>query len=67
MNTIYEKTQIEKKAHSISYNSDEYSFFILGAEWMLEQVLDFMQNFKNEQGEHSLYDYIDNVRKAMEE
>lgn len=41
--------------------------FINGAEWMLEQVLDFMRDFKNGQGEFPLYDYIGNVRKAMEE
>lgn len=61
------ETQIEKEAHRVSYNSDEYHSFIQGAEWMLEQVLDFMRNFKNEQGEFPLYDYIGNVRKAMEE
>ena len=38
-----------------------------GAQDMLESVLDFMRNFQNGSGEFPLYDYIGNVRKAMEE
>lgn len=38
-----------------------------GAQDMLERVLDFMRNFKNGEGNYPLYDYIGNVRKAMEE
>ena len=38
-----------------------------GAQDMLERVLDFMRNFQNSSGEFPLYDYIGNVRKAMEE
>jgi hypothetical protein len=38
-----------------------------GAQDMLERVLDFMRNFQNGSGEFPLYDYIGNVRKAMEE
>lgn len=38
-----------------------------GANYMLERVLDFMRTFQNGQGEFPLYDYIGNVRKAMEE
>lgn len=37
-----------------------------GAQDMLERVLDFMRTFQNENGEFPLYDYIGNVRKAME-
>lgn len=38
-----------------------------GADYMLERVLDFMSTFQNGNGEFSLYDYIGNVHKAMEE
>jgi hypothetical protein len=38
-----------------------------GAQDMLERVLDFMRNFKDGSGNYPLYDYIGNVRKAMEE
>ena len=38
-----------------------------GAYYMLEKVLDFMRTFQNGNGEFPLYDYIGNVRKAMEE
>lgn len=38
-----------------------------GADYMLEMVLDFMRNFKDGSGNYPLYDYIGNVRKAMEE
>ena len=38
-----------------------------GAQGMLARVLDFMRNFQNGSGEFPLYDYIGNVRKAMEE
>lgn len=38
-----------------------------GAQDMLERVLDFMRTFQNGNGEFHLYDYIGNVRKAMEE
>ena len=38
-----------------------------GADYMLEMVLDFMRTFKDGSGNYPLYDYIGNVRKAMEE
>lgn len=38
-----------------------------GANHMLERVLDFMRTFKDGSGNYPLYDYIGNVRKAMEE
>ena len=38
-----------------------------GAQDMLERVLDFMRNFKDGNRNYPLYDYIGNVRKAMEE
>ena len=41
--------------------------FEYGADNMLERVLDFMRTFQNGNGEFPLYDYIGNVRKAMEE
>ena len=34
---------------------------------MIESILYFMRNFKDENGNYPLYDYIDNVRNAMEE
>lgn len=34
---------------------------------MLERVFDFMRTFQNGNGEFPLYDYIGNIRKAMEE
>ena len=37
-----------------------------GAYDMLERVLDFMRTFQNGSGNYPLYDYIGNVRKAME-
>ena len=41
--------------------------YMNGAADMLERVLDFMRTFQNGNGEFPLYDYIGNVRKAMEE
>ena len=41
--------------------------FEYGAGYMLARVLDFMRTFQNSKGEFPLYDYIGNVRKAMEE
>lgn len=38
-----------------------------GAQDMLERVLDFMRTFQDGSGNYPLYDYIGNVRKAMEE
>ena len=38
-----------------------------GADNMLARVLDFMRTFQNGNGEFPLYDYIGNVRNAMEE
>ena len=38
-----------------------------GAQGMLESILYFMSTFQNGNGEFPLYDYIGNVRKAMEE
>ena len=43
------------------------SAFEYGSDSMLARVLDFMRTFQNGNGEFPLYDYIDNVRKAMEE
>ena len=41
--------------------------YLNGSADMLERVLDFMRTFQNSSGEFPLYDYIGNVRKAMEE
>ena len=41
--------------------------YVDGAEYMLRRVLTFMRNFQNGSGEFPLYDYIDNVKKTMEE
>ena len=38
-----------------------------GSDSMLARVLDFMRTFQNGNGEFPLYDYIGNVRQAMEE
>ena len=38
-----------------------------GAQDMLERVLDFMRTFQNGSGNYPLYDYIGNVKKAIEE
>ena len=41
--------------------------FEYGAEYMLARVLDFMSDFQDGNGEFPLWNYIGNVRKAMEE
>lgn len=41
--------------------------FEYGSDSMLARVLDFMRTFQNGNGEFPLYDYIGNVRNAMEE
>ena len=41
--------------------------FEYGAEYMLARVLDFMCDFQDGNGEFPLWNYIGNVRKAMEE
>ena len=41
--------------------------FEYGSDRMLARVLDFMSTFQNGNGEFPLYDYIGNVRQAMEE
>ena len=38
-----------------------------GARDMFESIIYFMRNFKDGNGNYPLYDYIGNVRKAMEE
>jgi hypothetical protein len=38
-----------------------------GAQDMLESILYFMRNFKDGNGNYPLYDYIGNVRNAIEE
>ena len=41
--------------------------FEFGSDNMLERVLNFMRTFQNGNGEFPLYDYIGDVKKAMEE
>ena len=57
-------TKTEKRARM--YQSMG-SAFEDGAAYMLKRVLNFMREFKDGDGNHPLYDYIGNVRKAMEE
>ena len=67
--------EIERKAER--YAKDKSNFgcdfldcknsFEYGADYMLARVLDFMMNFQDENGEFPLYNYVGNVRTAMEE
>ena len=65
-------------ANADYYNGDNYweyetdyenvkDAYLNGAQDMLERVLDFMRTFQDGSGNYSLYDYVGNVRKAMEE
>jgi outer membrane receptor for ferrienterochelin and colicin len=71
--------EIEKKAHQVSYNTDEYESFIFGAEWADETMIDkvckwlYKNTYKHVDDsrvsmifEHTI-DMIENFRKAMEE
>lgn len=76
-------TKLEQRANEYSYeNYVDYvdawgehdsdfqeikEAYINGAEYMLQRVLTFMRTFQNGNGEFPLYDYIGNVREAMEE
>lgn len=53
--------------HGNLMKGDIKEAYVDGAEYMLQRVLTFMRNFQNGSGEFPLYDYISNVRKAMEE
>ena len=67
--------ETERKAER--YAKDKSSFgsdfhdckksFEYGADYMLARILDFMMNFQDGNGEFPLYNYVGNVRTAMEE
>ena len=67
--------ETEKKAER--YAKDKSNFgsdfrdckksFEYGADYMLARVLDFMMNFQDGNGGFPLYNYVGNVRTAMEE
>lgn len=75
--------QIEKEAHRVSYNSDEYGSFIQGAEWadetMIEKAIKWikenidlvaMDTVSARSGYHEIVmmnDFEQKFRKAMEE
>ena len=69
--------QIEKEAHRVSYNTDEYHSFIQGAEWadksMIENACNWMrqqkyQEFAGAPLERLISDdLIDDFVKSMEE
>jgi hypothetical protein len=66
---LAEKCADKKAMHEAEYYESYIAIkdaYINGAQDMLESVLDFMRNFQNGNGEFPLYDYIGNVRKAME-
>ena len=70
--------QIRKEAHRVSYNGDEFSSFILGAEWAdenpkeglvsLDKVCEYLESkLKSRIGYYSAYNFANDFRKAMEE
>ena len=63
--------QIEKEAHRVSYNGDEYSSFIQGAEWadktMIEKACDWLLQQEEMIGVSFEKDFIERFKKAMEE
>ena len=67
---LAEKCADKKAMHEAEYYESHIAIkdaYKNGAQDMLERVLDFMRNFQNGSGEFPLYDYIGNIRKAMEE
>ena len=59
--------EIKKEAHRVSYNGDEFSSFILGAEWadetMIEKACEWLRNYNTGvRGE----EFINEFREAME-
>ena len=63
--------QIEKEARRVSYNGDEYSSFIQGAEWadktMIEKACDWLLQQEEMIGVSFEKDFIERFKKAMEE
>lgn len=63
--------QIEKEAHRVSYNGDEYSSFIQGAEWadktMIEKACEWLIQQEEMIGISFENDFIERFKKAMEE
>lgn len=66
--------EIEKKAHQVSYNTDEYESFIFGAEWadetMIKKACRYLDaNFPEIDSVGTWYkkSFIENFKKTMEE
>ena len=63
--------QIEKEAHRVSYNGDEYSSFIQGAEWadktMIDKACEWLIQQEEMIGISFENDFIERFKKAMEE
>lgn len=63
--------QIEKEAHRVSYNGDEYSSFIQGAEWadktIIEKACEWLSQQEEMIGISFENDFIERFKKAMEE
>lgn len=58
--------EIKKEAHRVSYNGDEFSSFILGAEWadktMLDKACEWLRKYNTGvRGE----EFINEFREAM--
>lgn len=63
--------QIEKEAHRVSYNRDEYGSFIQGAEWadrtMIDKACEWLIQQEEMIGISFENDFIERFKKAMEE
>lgn len=63
--------QIEKEAHRVSYNGDEYGSFIQGAEWadktMIDKACEWLIQQEEMIGISFENDFIERFKKAMEE
>ena len=67
---LAEKCANKKAMHEAEYYESYIAIkdaYVNGAQDMFESILYFMRNFKDGEGNYPLYDYIGNVRKAMEE
>lgn len=60
--------EIRKEAHRVSYNGDEFSSFILGAEWadktIIDKACEWLKRYNT--GVRGK-EFIETFRKAMEE
>jgi hypothetical protein len=60
--------EIEKKAHQVSYNTDEYESFIFGAEWADETMIKKACEWLTKGGYFvNNSEIIEEFKKAMEE